>query len=246
MEQKIKFPQVGQTLSSGYTVIANYNNRYVLAFSEKAPDPYVVWNVYQDGNTVNGRYRSDLENAQKEFTASCFPWFYEPVTQDQITQAFDKVIEKFISFQSGEDKPARTITDAQDKYKYELNTRMTVLEVYSAILQALGHSAGRKWMVRFIKNRENAALYQSLAMRQAHFDALYRLNLSTTKTSLDGESPVQQPWDKEYSENVVQKQKYSPHVQALVQEYRETGDRTKIEKFCKENHIYITEILEGF
>lgn len=115
MEQKIKFPQVGQVLSSGYTVIANYNNSYVLAYSKKAPDPYVVWNLDRDGDTVNGRYRSDLESAQKEFTASCFQWFYEPVTQDQITQAFNKVIEKFKSFQSGEDKPARTLYDCSER-----------------------------------------------------------------------------------------------------------------------------------
>lgn len=204
MEQKIKFPQVGQTLSSGYTVIANYNNRYVLAFSEKAPDPYVVWNLDRDGDTINGRYRSNLESAQKEFADSCFlqseKTNYSRLTEIRIIYG-DQFPDCFEVLINGETIP--------DLKSFSFETRERELPTY--------------------KCEKYLPVPQKYGVKR-HLD----------------EPPLYQPWDKDTTKKALQKLKNSPHVQALIQEYRETGDRTKIEKFCKENDIYITEILEGF
>ncbi len=73
--QAKKYPQVGETLSSGYTVIANYHNRHVLAHNELAPQPYAIWDLDQDGETVTGRYFCEVSRAEKRFAEICFPWF---------------------------------------------------------------------------------------------------------------------------------------------------------------------------
>lgn len=73
----MSFPQVGQILPNGHTVDAAYcvgDARYVLAHRDGAPEPYVVWSVDQDGDTVNGRYFSDPAAAQKKFSQCCFDW----------------------------------------------------------------------------------------------------------------------------------------------------------------------------
>ena len=76
-----KYPQVGETLSSGYTVIANYHNRHVLAHNELAPQPYAIWDLDQDGDTVTGRYFCEVSRAEKRFAEICFPWFDEPLCE---------------------------------------------------------------------------------------------------------------------------------------------------------------------
>lgn len=95
MKQKVAYPQVGQTLASGYTVMANYDNRCVLAHSETAPEPYAVWYLDRDGDTINGSYRSDLASAQRRFAERCFSEEAMPWSSKQLSQAFEKVIEKF-------------------------------------------------------------------------------------------------------------------------------------------------------
>lgn len=73
----MSFPQVGQILPNGHTVDAAYcvgDARYVLAHRDGAPESYVVWDVDQDGDTVNGRYFSDPAVAQKKFVQCCFDW----------------------------------------------------------------------------------------------------------------------------------------------------------------------------
>lgn len=74
----MSFPQVGQILPNGHTVDAAYcvgDARYVLAHRYEAPQQYVVWNVDQDGDTVNGRYFHDPVAAQKKFAECCFDWW---------------------------------------------------------------------------------------------------------------------------------------------------------------------------
>lgn len=74
----MSFPQVGQILPNGHTVDATYcvgDARYVLAHRHEAPQQYVVWNVDQGGDTVNGRYFSDPAAAQKKFAECCFDWW---------------------------------------------------------------------------------------------------------------------------------------------------------------------------
>lgn len=71
----MRFPKIGQILPNGHTVDAAYcvgDARYVLAHRDGAPEPYVVWSVDQDGDTVNGRYFSDPAAAQKKFSQCCF------------------------------------------------------------------------------------------------------------------------------------------------------------------------------
>lgn len=73
----MSFPQIGQILPNGHTVDAAYcvgDARYVLAHGDGAPESYVVWDVDQDGDTVNGRYFADPAAAQKKFSQCCFDW----------------------------------------------------------------------------------------------------------------------------------------------------------------------------
>lgn len=198
MEQKVTYPQVGQTLASGYTVMANYDNRCVLAHSETAPDPYAVWDLDRDGDTVNGSYRSNLESAQRRFAERCFPWDCKPhvdklVINVDADEAFDMLIHP--------SKAHEAMSQFIEKYG-PLPSHITI---------DTGNSESTDW----------------------------------GKTD-PVESPLYQPWDAGASKEEFQKLKNSPHVQALVQECRETGDTSRLEKFCKENKIYITEILGGF
>lgn len=64
-------------LPENYHVIANYNDRYVLAFNGNpgAVEPWVVWNIGFDGRPHTGCYCGKKECAEKKFAALCFDWF---------------------------------------------------------------------------------------------------------------------------------------------------------------------------
>ncbi|MEG1429367.1 MAG: hypothetical protein RSB36_06550 [Hydrogenoanaerobacterium sp.] len=79
----MSYPQIGIKLSCGYTIDANYRNRYVLAYSATAAQPYAVWDVSDSGDTINGRYFSSNIAAQKCFADLCFDW----LTETEIKQA---------------------------------------------------------------------------------------------------------------------------------------------------------------
>lgn len=66
--------QIGDTLTCGYRIDANYCNLYVLAYSATARQPYAVWDVDSGGNTRNGRYFGDAISAQKCFAYLCYDW----------------------------------------------------------------------------------------------------------------------------------------------------------------------------
>ncbi|MEG2125726.1 MAG: hypothetical protein RRY14_07735 [Hydrogenoanaerobacterium sp.] len=77
----MSYPQIGIKLSCGYTIDANYRNRYVLAYSATAAQPYAVWDVSDSGDTINGRYFSSNIAAQKCFADLCFDWMQENETE---------------------------------------------------------------------------------------------------------------------------------------------------------------------
>ena len=59
----------------GYTVLMVANGM-VLAHSETAPDPYVVWHITEDGSDVyGGKYLPNKEDAEWDFCMKAFPWF---------------------------------------------------------------------------------------------------------------------------------------------------------------------------
>jgi len=66
----------------GYTVLAVANGM-ILAHSETAPDPYVVWHTTEDGSDVyDGKYMTSKDDAEWDFCAKAFPWFEDnaPIT----------------------------------------------------------------------------------------------------------------------------------------------------------------------
>lgn len=59
----------------GYTILMTANGT-ALAYSETAPDPYVVWNITENGDDVyGGRYGTNKEDAEWDFCRKAFPWF---------------------------------------------------------------------------------------------------------------------------------------------------------------------------
>lgn len=74
----------------GYTVLMVANGM-VLAHSETAPDPYVVWHTAENGNDVyGGNYQSSKEDAEWDFCMKAFPWFEDnaPITviEDEVDE----------------------------------------------------------------------------------------------------------------------------------------------------------------
>ena len=68
----------------GYVVIAMAND-CVLAESKTAPDPFVVWEITADRESVhNGSYYAERFDAEWEFCSKVFSWF-----QDNVNITFD-------------------------------------------------------------------------------------------------------------------------------------------------------------
>lgn len=77
----------------GYAVLAIANGM-VLAHSETAPDPYVVWHITEDGSDVyGGKYQPNKEDAEWDFCCKAFPWFEDNapinVIEDRAAERID-------------------------------------------------------------------------------------------------------------------------------------------------------------
>lgn len=68
--------EVGACINSGYRVLGNYNNAYILAQNMNAlsPEPFVVWTLDTNGEPYSGSYFIHLEAAEQEFALRCFAW----------------------------------------------------------------------------------------------------------------------------------------------------------------------------
>ena len=79
----------------GYTVLMVANG-IVLAHSETAPDPYVVWHTTEDGSVVyDGKYLPNKEDAEWDFCMKAFPWFEDNAPVTMIEDEAQKSIENF-------------------------------------------------------------------------------------------------------------------------------------------------------
>lgn len=79
----------------GYTVLMVANG-IVLAHSETAPDPYVVWHTAENGNDVyGGKYLPNKEDAEWDFCTKAFLWFEDNAPINVIE---DNAAEKIDSF----------------------------------------------------------------------------------------------------------------------------------------------------
>ncbi len=79
----------------GYTVLMVANG-IVLAHSETAPDPYVVWHTAENGNDVyGGKYLPNKEDAEWDFCMKAFPWFADNAPVTMIEDEAQKSIENF-------------------------------------------------------------------------------------------------------------------------------------------------------
>lgn len=70
---------VGAIVIEGYQVLANYKNEFILAqaLNLKNPEPWVVWNLDNDGVPYGGNHCASPKSAQVCFVERCFPWFWE-------------------------------------------------------------------------------------------------------------------------------------------------------------------------
>jgi hypothetical protein len=74
----------------GYTVLMVANGM-VLAHSETAPDPYVVWHTTEDRSGVyDGKYLPNKEDAEWDFCMKAFPWFEDNAPVTMIEDEVDK------------------------------------------------------------------------------------------------------------------------------------------------------------
>lgn len=79
----------------GYTVLMVANG-IVLAHSETAPDPYVVWHTTEDRSGVyDGKYLPNKEDAEWDFCMKAFPWFEDNAPVTMIEDEAQKSIENF-------------------------------------------------------------------------------------------------------------------------------------------------------
>ncbi len=76
----------------GYTVLAIANG-VVMAHSETAPDPYVVW--YLDGGVHTGSYLGNKQDAEWNFCCRAFPWFEDNAPVNMIEDEEQKRIDEF-------------------------------------------------------------------------------------------------------------------------------------------------------
>lgn len=61
---------------NGYVVLAIANG-IALAYSETAPDQYVVWRITADGSGVwSGYYTNTREDAERNFASKAFEYLY--------------------------------------------------------------------------------------------------------------------------------------------------------------------------
>lgn len=69
MQDSIK-SRIGE-INHGYTIVAQYLNKVVLAISDNrnVSEPAVVWSLDRDGDTYYGSYFCNFASAQKEFFA---------------------------------------------------------------------------------------------------------------------------------------------------------------------------------
>ena len=75
----------------GYTVLMVANG-IVLAHSETAPDPYVIWHTAENGNDVyDGKYLPNKEDAEWDFCMKAFPWFEDNAPITMIEDEVDKI-----------------------------------------------------------------------------------------------------------------------------------------------------------
>lgn len=67
MQNSIK-SKIGE-INHGYTIVAQYLNRVVLAISNNRNifEQAVVWSIDSDGDTYHGSYFCNFASAQKEF-----------------------------------------------------------------------------------------------------------------------------------------------------------------------------------
>lgn len=85
----MNFPKVGDPLPNGYSVLANYRNKIIMAQSpcRDTPQPYVVWHLSSTGDTWGGHYSTDLKTAEKWFAALCFDWLYDAINEKTAPEA---------------------------------------------------------------------------------------------------------------------------------------------------------------
>lgn len=81
---------------NGYVVLAIANG-ITLAYSETAPDPYVVWRITADGSGVwSGYYTNTREDAERNFASKAFEWFEDNTAEriDSFNWHFDEASER--------------------------------------------------------------------------------------------------------------------------------------------------------
>lgn len=80
-----------------YTVLMVANGM-ILAHSETAPDPYVVWHTAENGTDVyDGKYLPNKEDAGWDFCMKAFPWFADNAPVTMIEDEVQKRIKNFKS-----------------------------------------------------------------------------------------------------------------------------------------------------
>ena len=68
-------------------VVTAIANGYALAESKTAPDPFVVWEITADGESVqNGFYCTERFDAEWNFAAKAFPWFEDNMNINMIEE----------------------------------------------------------------------------------------------------------------------------------------------------------------
>mgnify|MGYP004577771409 CR=1 FL=1 len=112
----------------GYTVLMVANGM-VLAHSETAPDPYVVWHTAENGDDVyDGKYLPNKEDAEWDFCTKAFPWFEDNAPINIIEDNAAEKIDSFNWYLDGAKERVESCKSVLDEIQEAMDNASALVE----------------------------------------------------------------------------------------------------------------------
>ncbi len=113
---------------NGYVVLAIANG-ITLAYSAKAPNPYVVWRITADGSGVwSGYYTNTREDAEWNFCCKAFEWFEDNAPINFIEDNAAERIDSFNWHLAEAKERVETCRSVLDEIQQEIDSAAALVE----------------------------------------------------------------------------------------------------------------------
>ena len=165
----------------GYTVLMVANGM-VLAYSETAPDPYVVWHTTEDGSGVyDGKYLPNKEDAEWDFCMKAFPWFEDNAPINVIEDNAAEKIDSFKWYLDDAKERVESCRSVLDEIQEAMDNASALVEDMVAEHEKLvGKKAARRRKATIPKSTIFLIL---TLMRLSGFHLLFLNSFQSSKTS---------------------------------------------------------------